>query len=128
MIKIYQNRNVANGEILGVALLMEDLLLAKEKDKTKDLSIQHQDTVVETSTNNSNNAKNDSNRKDSKIDEENGQIEIIKKPPEKLLANYSKWHYFLITWKRLEMLKQQWVRRKLGIEQINTPEIYARYW
>lgn len=44
-----------------------------------------------------------------------------------ILKNYEKWHYFLITWKRCELLKLDWGRRKLGVENINTPELYAKY-
>jgi hypothetical protein len=108
--------------------MMEDLLLIKEKDKSIDSNIQQPEINVDHSSNNSNSSKSDSNKKENKNDEENEKVEIIIKPPEKLLVNYNKWHYFLITWKRLELLKLEWVRRKLGIEQINTPEKYARYW
>jgi len=108
--------------------MMEDLLLIREKDKSKDLKIQQTDMNADISLNNSKSSKSDLDKKENKNDEENENIENTKKPPEKLLVNYNKWHYFLITWKRLELLKLEWVRRKLGIEQINTPEAYARYW
>ena len=104
--------------------MMEDLLLAREKDNSKDSNSQQSEIVFD----NSNKAKSDFNKKENINDENNSQVETIKKLPEKLLVNYNKWHYFLLTWKRLEMIKLEWVRKKLGLEQINTPEIYARYW
>lgn len=52
--------------------------------------------------------------------------ELISNCP--VIQNYAKWHYFLITWKRCELLKLDWGRRKLGVENINTPELYSKYW
>ena len=34
---------------------------------------------------------------------------------------------FLLTWKRLELLQLDWGRRKLGVENINTFELYSRF-
>lgn len=50
----------------------------------------------------------------------------IKKNPN-LITNYQKWRYFLLTWKRLELLKLDWARRKLFMEYINTPELYMQF-
>ena len=44
-----------------------------------------------------------------------------------LVLNYKRWRYFLITWKRLELLKLDWGRRKLGVENINTPDLFSTY-
>lgn len=51
----------------------------------------------------------------------------LNKKPNKLLNNYAEWNRFLITWKRLEVLKLDWGRRKLGVEKINKPELFARF-
>ena len=45
-----------------------------------------------------------------------------------LIKNYKKWRFFLLTWKRLELLKLDWARRKLGIENINDSETYLKFW
>lgn len=45
-----------------------------------------------------------------------------------LLNNYNRWRHFLLTWKRLELLKIDWGRRKLGVENISNPEIFSRFW
>ena len=42
------------------------------------------------------------------------------------LLNYAKIHNFLITWKRLEVLKLDWIRRKTTIITINDPNIFAK--
>lgn len=44
-----------------------------------------------------------------------------------VIQNYARWHYFLITWKRCELLKLDWGRRKLGVENINTPDLHAKF-
>ena len=50
-----------------------------------------------------------------------------KKQGLQLIGNYNKWRFFLLTWKRLEMLKIEWTRRKLFFEHINTSDIYAKF-
>lgn len=137
-------RHVANGEILGVTLLMEDVLLNVNTKNNEELSglsklrsgsiakpadqqLQRRATRVSNITlNQFNNAQNQSS---SSLDEQN-QLNSGQ-PSESscnLIQNYAKWHNFLLTWKRVEILKLDWGRRKLGVENINTPELYAIYW
>jgi hypothetical protein len=42
------------------------------------------------------------------------------------LVNYAKIYNFLITWKRLEVLKLDWIRRKTLIDTVNDPNVYAK--
>jgi hypothetical protein len=42
------------------------------------------------------------------------------------LLNYAKIYNFLITWKRLEVLKLDWIRRKTLIDTVNDPNVYAK--
>ena len=49
------------------------------------------------------------------------------KKTSKLIQNYKEWQFFLITWKRCELLKLDWGRRKVGTEKINTTEIFSRF-
>jgi len=35
---------------------------------------------------------------------------------------------FLLLWKRLEVLKQQWIQSKLGVSSIQTHAQYVTYW
>lgn len=44
-----------------------------------------------------------------------------------LIGNYLKWRFFLLIWKKLELLKLDWGRRKMSVDNIDTPEIYARF-
>ncbi len=42
------------------------------------------------------------------------------------LLNYAKIYNFLITWKRLEVLKLDWIRRKTLIDTVNDPNVCAK--
>ena len=44
-----------------------------------------------------------------------------------LTTNYNRWRFFLLTWKRLELLKVDWTRRKLFYENINNSDLYAKF-
>lgn len=52
---------------------------------------------------------------------------LNKKSGLQLISNYNKWRFFLLTWKRLELLKLEWTRRKLFYENINNAEIYSKF-
>jgi hypothetical protein len=99
---------------------MEDLLHSKITDE------------YESEIDDSNNIKNgiDSKKKNNDIENEN---QVLNKTPQKtyvtsqLVINYKRWRHFLITWKRLELLKLDWGRRKLGVESINKSEIFSTF-
>jgi len=61
-------------------------------------------------------------------DQDQQQTAIVEKEKSPLIVNYSKWHEFLLIWKKLELLKLHWGRRKLAIESINTPDLFGKYW
>jgi hypothetical protein len=105
---------VANGEILGVSLMMEDLInsLAKNKELFQVKSQAELKPVPD--------ATQDQDQQHQKV-----SVEKEKSP---LIVNYSKWHEFLLIWKKLELLKLHWGRRKLAIENITTPDLFAKYW
>lgn len=50
------------------------------------------------------------------------------KPVPKPVKNYREWQFFLLTWKRCELLKSDWGKRKLGVESINNSDAFARFW
>lgn len=138
---IYWNkfRNTANGEILGITLLMEDVLNLNPDEKTpppppnaepakpdlKYLATRRMTraSVISLASNRnraSSVMSNNSTKVTATITTNNGGAT--------LLQNYAKWHHFLITWKRCELLKVDWGRRKLGVESINTHYLYDKYW
>lgn len=127
-----KNRNVANGEILGVTLMMEDLLnnAAKNEFDFTDSSNLQSDSIQSFSQSNSSNT----NKPQPVINAESsrnsiGSVEItLPKRSVSLITNYNRWRHFLLTWKRLELLKLDWGRRKLGVENLNNSEIYSRFW
>ncbi|CAF1036407.1 unnamed protein product [Brachionus calyciflorus] len=113
-------KNVANGEILGVTLLMEDLLNSVNLDETVFTevglsAISDQSSVKVPSSQSARNSI--SSQETQSIIKRNGN----------LILNYNKWRYFLLTWKRLELLKLDWARRKLFMEEINTAELFSRF-
>ncbi|XP_062896851.1 uncharacterized protein si:ch73-242m19.1 isoform X1 [Mobula hypostoma] len=114
--------SIANGELLGVSLLMEDVVqggseafLFPEKGGT---------TCDETE------AKAEEN---SVIQEkEDGEQSPVNKSltSSKTLEPISMYRVlksFLILWKQLEVLKDEWGRLKLGVESINTVTLYKQF-
>jgi hypothetical protein len=107
---------VANGEILSVTLMMEDLLTITAKNEIAseqftnssemNLVADSQLSILSTNTDQNNQAK---------------------KQTCKLINNYKRWHFFLTTWKRLEVLKLVWGRRKLAVDNINNFELLSRF-
>lgn len=104
---------MANGEILGVSLMMEDLINSLAKNKEL-IQVKSQTELKPVS--------------DATQDQDQQQKVSNEKEKSPLIVNYSKWHEFLLIWKKLELLKLHWGRRKLAIENINTPDLFAKYW
>jgi hypothetical protein len=116
------DKNIANGEILGVTLLMEDLLSSKVNDLEED----DEDEAVA-------NPADPNSQKALAAKKEQAKLALasIQQTPSSnlpLMANYRRWRNFMLIWKRIELLKVDWGRRKLGVEEINTPELYSTYW
>ena len=121
--------------------MMEDLLLStnKKDDDSAHLSLIAESThsftqngagpkEAKSKTDAKHEAKaNENNKNDDKI-----RLSILlnldAKKQIQLFNNYNKWRFFLLTWKRLELLKLDWARRKLSVEDINNSELYQKYW
>lgn len=139
---------MANGEMLGVMLMMEDLVLGSKSLKGIDGII---DSKPATATVTPLSAaprivsnrgsrlsitpsmvhgiieETDSNEIDDSNELSSLNTRKAKQSSSALIVNYKNWRFFLLTWKRLELLKTDWGRRKLGTENLNTPEIYAKF-
>jgi hypothetical protein len=137
---------MANGELLGVMLMMEDLVLGTKHQKSINWNeiIEKKPSSSSTQAQSNRNSKlsmtqsvNASNTNDEMIIEEDDDLNeqnvsksIVRKnnkSSSSLIVNYKKWRFFLLTWKRLELLQLDWGRRKLGVENINTFELYSRF-
>ncbi len=132
--------------MLGVMLMMEDLILGSKTLKANDVIIESKPA---TATPASAASQRIHSNRGSRLSitpsvvydaiEETDANEIEDKPDKNkhkhknksrtsaLIMNYKNWCFFLLTWKRLELLKTDWARRKLGVENLNTPEIYAKF-
>lgn len=117
--------------------MMEDLLLSSNK---KDDDSAHLSLIAESThsfTQNGAGNKEAKSKIDAKVNENNKNDDKIRlsillnldaKKQIQLFNNYNKWRFFLLTWKRLELLKLDWARRKLSVEDINNSELYQKYW
>lgn len=130
---------MANGEILGITLLMEDVLsLNPEKSAATNVDEERPNTPAKVHTKQHQRKQTKASivpldvESRSSHDGEDGSGSTSKSDKTKAncltIENYRKWHHFLMTWKRCELLKLDWGRRKLGVENINTPNLYAKYW
>ena len=102
-------KHVANGEILGVSLMMEDLLNCST---CSSIFEKHEQNEFDLSCSMSCDAS---------------KFAKLKSKKSKLIQNYKQWQFFLMTCKRCEILKLDWGRRKVGVENINNTEIYHRF-
>jgi hypothetical protein len=129
----YLFRNIANGEILGIHLLLEDILMLfneaddeifRESEPLKVNETENDDEELEVEE------LKDSEKKD--IDEDNIVL-VLHESLDPLkqfslpLLNYAKIRCFLITWKRLEVLKMDWTRRKMLIENFNDGNLFSKF-
>lgn len=160
------DKTIANGEILGLSLIMEDLLIATGSATEAESSTQlgtiseahiGSESVVSMSSNapkninsgaaisgshsvganslinmNENASVKHSNSGLSAVSAILNESNALMNQPSKKkfnpISNYTKWLDFLVNWKRLELLKLDWGRRKLGVENINTEELYSKFW
>jgi hypothetical protein len=115
------DKNIANGEILGVTLLMEDLLSSKAPEELDDDEEEEQAAVGDANQQ----AAAAKKKEQAKLAVALNQTASSNLP---LMTNYRRWRNFLLIWKRVELLKVDWGRRKLGVEDISTSELYSTYW
>ncbi|XP_043531253.1 coiled-coil domain-containing protein 162-like [Chiloscyllium plagiosum] len=114
------DRSVANAELLGVSLLMEDVIqsgsdLLNEKDEESSV-----DTVTKTQQEDAVELKEDG--KQSSVSRVAPSLKA-KDPTSVYMALKS----FLILWKQLEVFKEEWGRLKLSVEQINSVSLYKQF-
>ncbi|XP_048257717.1 uncharacterized protein LOC124151794 isoform X2 [Haliotis rufescens] len=121
------DRHVANGEILGVTLLMEDVLQTG-----------YQDTLLEAAAPEDADVKSIADTTESRCTSAAGESREGKKAaaaqPSKSLSRtqqpmdaYRLLKSFLKLWKCLELAKVEWGRRKLIVERIETHHLYKEY-
>ncbi|XP_067884691.1 coiled-coil domain-containing protein 162-like [Heterodontus francisci] len=117
-----RDRSVANAELLGVSLLMEDVvqngseafLFAEKAEELRDESVikDEQDGAVE-------------EKEDGEQSPGNKIVASLKaKEP---ISVYMALKSFLILWKQLEVFKEEWGRQKLGVEHINSVTLYKQF-
>ncbi|KAG7465708.1 hypothetical protein MATL_G00156270 [Megalops atlanticus] len=117
-----RSRMVANGEILGVSLLMEDVLNCGQDAAPLRLHVAGDD---------------DPQQRDEEEEGEGvcetdsgggaGGVAFLLAPHRDPMQMYSALRAFLLLWKQLEVFRDSWGRRQLGVEQINTPALYKRF-
>ncbi|XP_060710566.1 coiled-coil domain-containing protein 162-like [Hemiscyllium ocellatum] len=114
------DRSVANAELLGVSLLMEDVIqsgsdLLNEKDAESSI-----DSVTKTQQEDAVELKEDGKQSsDSRV----APSLKARDPTSVFMALKS----FLILWKQLEVFKEEWGRLKLSVEQINSVSLYKQF-
>ncbi|MBN3311102.1 CC162 protein, partial [Amia calva] len=95
------SQNVANGEILGVSLLMEDVLQGSHNRIAFSLQ----------------------SRGEAGPAAQESWVGPLQEPVEM----YTVLQSFLVLWKQLERLKEVWGRQRLGVQQINTLSLYKQF-
>ncbi|XP_067841118.1 uncharacterized protein si:ch73-242m19.1 [Heptranchias perlo] len=117
-----RDRNVANGELLGVSLLMEDVLqngsaafTFADKDKEP-----HDESATKAEQDHAVEEKEDGKQSSvSKI--------VPSSKTEEPISAHRTLKSFLILWKQLEVFKEEWGRLKLGGEHINSVTLYKQF-
>ncbi|XP_051881404.1 coiled-coil domain-containing protein 162-like [Pristis pectinata] len=118
-----RDRSVANGELLGVSLLLEDVA---QSGSEAFLFPEEAGCICDESE-----AKAE---EDSAIEEkEDGKQSPVNKivPSSKTaepISMYRVLKSFLILWKQLEVIKEEWGRLKLGVEHINSVTLYKQFY
>ncbi|XP_075058991.1 uncharacterized protein LOC142144265 [Mixophyes fleayi] len=110
-----QERSVAQGELVGLHLLMEDILQGNYKfiSFTIEGDLESKQTQDELSP----------------VSEEqplNGAVKLepVSQDP---ISEYKLLRCFLILWKQLEVFKEKWGKLKLRVEEINTVRLYRQF-
>ncbi|KAK3588936.1 hypothetical protein CHS0354_023696 [Potamilus streckersoni] len=120
------DRHVANGEILGVTLLMEDVLQTGFQDVSYLKENQNGEPDKKTSASRVGSAKDikrDSVMSLAKLEIQQSSLSRTQEP----IESYKLLKFFLLLWKCVEFLKADWGRRRLGVEAINTTALYRDF-
>ncbi|XP_036448688.1 coiled-coil domain-containing protein 162 [Colossoma macropomum] len=115
-----RSRMEANGAMLGVSLLLDDMLRS-ERDAAP-LQLQGQtdtDIIVET---------------DRELQDSTDDIENVSKNQEEIkpkalnpIQCLTQQKGFLLLWKQLEVFKESWTRQQLGVEQMNSASSFKMF-
>ncbi|XP_070558917.1 uncharacterized protein [Ptychodera flava] len=126
------DRHVANGEILGVSLQMEDVLQTCQPDELyTNMDVESDDENGEKGT-----AKGGTTpRAEEQQPVEEKEKEVSHQPATKKPISRSKepikayglLKKFLILWKILEVFKKEWARRKIQDEDVSTASAFRKY-
>lgn len=125
------DRHVANGEILGVTLLMEDVLQTGFQDislLTEHVNGGEPEKGKERKVRSAS-MKGDMKRSSSqlgsmsKLPIQNVSLSRTQEP----IKAYKLLKFFLLLWKCLEYLKYDWGKRKLGVETIESMSLYKDF-
>ncbi|KAK6307562.1 hypothetical protein J4Q44_G00227100 [Coregonus suidteri] len=118
------SRMEANGAILGMSLLMEDVLNSGGRGAAP---LRLHDNKVEVSRGKP--EEEDGSSMDDSVDDEGDEEEkgFSSGPLQDPLQVLSVLKGFLLLTKQLEVFKESWGRRQLGVEQINTMKIHRHF-
>ncbi|KAF6040245.1 CCDC162P [Bugula neritina] len=118
------DRHVANGEILGVSLLLEDILQSGNQDSSTFVAL------VSNSENEDTKSKKSNSRPASSYSMVSAGRSSHKSKPSSIsrtkqpIEAYELLKHFLILWKSTEVLKLDWSLRKLQVNKIDTPQLH----
>ncbi|XP_064604712.1 uncharacterized protein LOC135469969 isoform X2 [Liolophura sinensis] len=130
------DRHVANGELLGVVLLMEDVLLAGIQDASAlghDGDGEGSQKSSPASSRPVSRLSKDMPRPTMRLSQDQTKKTAVPPPKQGLsrthepLEAYRLLRSFLLLWKRQEVLKADWGRRKLIVERIESPHLYKEF-
>ncbi|XP_063773167.1 uncharacterized protein LOC134909816 isoform X2 [Pseudophryne corroboree] len=110
-----QERSVAQGELVGVHLLMEDILQGNYKSFS--FTIEGNLETKQTPSELSPVSEGQPLRRSSKLEQ----------APKDPISEYILLRSFLILWKQLEVFKEKWGKLKLQVEEINTVCLYRQF-
>ncbi|KAL5014657.1 hypothetical protein ScPMuIL_008927 [Solemya velum] len=115
------DRHVANGEILGVTLLMEDVLQTG-----------YQDVLFSKEGEEESSGKKSLSRTSSSSVEFHRSISSGTPPKgisrnQEPIESYRLLKFFLLLWKCLEILKYDWGKKRMAVECIETSSLYKDY-
>ncbi|XP_039207102.1 uncharacterized protein LOC120311541 isoform X2 [Crotalus tigris] len=104
-----EDQKVAHGELIGIQFVMEDVLWNSE------ILTDHQEVQ-----------KPFRNVKQVSTSTAEAKRKALTAPPD-TMTSYALQRSYLIRWKQLEMLKAEWGRLKLKVEDINTVPLYKQF-
>ncbi|XP_077868441.1 uncharacterized protein LOC100372084 [Saccoglossus kowalevskii] len=123
------DRDIANGEILGVSLLMEDVLQTCQPDElfnSLEAESDVEDNVDPFKASKAARLDDERSERESVVSAVMQKTQPVSRTKEPLVA-YGMLKKFLIMWKRLEVFKLDWGKRKLSVEEINTLSLYKQF-